>query len=146
MKRAIYLTVILGVVLSMAAAPDAGAGFLDKWKKKEIETRAAPRYDLYPTMSYHTGVLDQGVAASWRLGDAELLVRADCRISSDLGGAGELVAGKEAMVTGVRFGNTIIAYNVRLMKPDHMNAGAEKSSQVVPSDEDPTVGHGSGPQ
>lgn len=147
MKRAIPAALILAILVVLAAAPAAHAGFLDKWTKKEAaQTKAAPRYDLYPTMTYHTGVLGHGVAASWTLDDADLLVRADCRISSDFGGKAELTAGKEALVTGVKFGSTIIAYSVRLVKPDYMNAGAVKSSEVVPSEVDPTVGHGQGPQ
>ena len=146
MKRAIPAVLILALVLSTMAVPEAGAGWFNKGKDKDQESKTTPRYDLYPSLSFHKGVLDRGMGQAWRLDDVNLQVRSDCVITSDFGGEAVLVEGREAIVMGSRIGDTIIAFRVRIVKPDRPNDGVRKSSEVRPSDVDPTVGIGTGPE
>ena len=146
MKRALPLFLVLALACTVITAPPATAGFLDKWSKKEAPTPSAPRYDLYPTMSFFKGTLGYGLGNSWELDGVQLLVSSDCQITSDFDGDPQLDAGKEALVQGVRLGGAIIAHRVRITKPDYMHQGAQKSSQVIPSEVDPTVGEGTGPE
>ena len=146
MKRTIPVALILVLALSTMVAPEAGAGWLDKLKNKDKENKAAPRYDLFPSMTYHKGVLSQGAGHSWQLDGVNILVRSDCAITSELTAEAVLGEGQEALVMGTRLGDTIVAYRVRLVKPDYMNDGSVKSSQVTPSEVDPTVGVGTGPE
>lgn len=147
MKRTISLTLILVLALSTMVAQEAGAGWLDKFKgKKKKDEVSAHRYDLFATMSYHKGVLGQGAGQTWQLDDAEIQVQPDCVVSSELDGAESLSAGQEVIIIGTRFGDTIIAHQVRMVKPDYMNNGFSKTSKVTPSEVDPTVGVGTGPE
>lgn len=146
MKRAIPVILILAVALVFAAAPGADAGFLDKWQKKETESKKPHRYDTFPTMSFHKGVLSHGLGTSWELDGVALVVRSDCSITSDYGGDPQLLEGKEALVMGPMLGEAIMAYRVRILKPDYMYEGVEKSGEFTPSEVDPTVGEGHGPQ
>jgi hypothetical protein len=148
MKRALPLVLIVTVALGTLVVPEAEAGWLDKWMKKDKkeESSKAHRYDLYPTMSFHKGLLGRGTGQSWELDNTNLLVRSDCEVITELGGDAQLTEGREALVMGTRFGDTIIAYQVRIMKPDYMSEGALKESEFTPSDSDPTVGEGQGPQ
>ncbi len=148
MKRAIPAVLILTLALSTMGAPEAGAGWLDKWKNKDKETenKAAPRYDLFPTMSFHKGVLGRGPGLGWQLDEMDLQFRPDCVVTSELNGEPELSEGREVIVVGPRLGKTIIAYRVRFIKPDYMSLGISGSAEVIPSEVDPTVGVGTGPE
>lgn len=148
MKRVIPLALIVAVTLGTLAVSDAQAGWLDKWKKKDKkeETAQVHRFDLYPTMSFHKGTLSRGIGLSWELDNTNLLVRSDCEVVTELGGEAQLTEGREALVMGTRLGDTIVAYQVRLVKPDYMSEGTPTETEVMPSDSDPTVGEGRGPQ
>lgn len=146
MKRAIPVGLILIIFLSTLVVQDAGAGFLNRGSKKNQESKAVPRYDLFPKVSFHKGVLNQGMGGVWQLDDVGLQVRTDCVITSDFGGDPSLVDGREALVMGSKLNGTIVAFRVRIMKPDNMYEGVMNSSEVVPSEMDPTVGIGRGPE
>lgn len=148
MKRTISVTLILILALSTMFAPEAGAGWFDKFKKKgkDKDTPSAHRYDMFATMGFHKGVLAQGSGENWQMDDANVQVRPDCVVSSELDGEEVLTEGREVIIVGTKVGDTIIAHQVRLVKPDYMNEGVQKSSQVTPSEVDPTVGVGTGPE
>lgn len=140
MKRTIPVFLILTFVLSSLVVPEAGAGWLDKFKKKEHETKLTPRYDLYPTMSFHKGVLRRGAGLGWLLDGAELEIRSGCRVTSDFGDGAGLEEGQTAIVMGPIIGETINAYRVRIVKPEYMWEGTPQTTEVTPSEVDPTVG------
>lgn len=146
MKRAIPLVLVLVLFLSTTVVQEAGAGLFNKGSQKSQESKVAPRYDLFPQVSFHKGVLNRGIGLAWQLDDLDLQVRSDCVITSDFGGEPSLAAGREALVMGAKLNDTIIAYRVRIMKPDYMNESLLESSEVIPSDVDPTVGIGRGPE
>lgn len=148
MKRTISLTLILVLALSTMVAQEAGAGWLDKFKgkNKDKDSKSSHRYDMFATMTFHKGVLGQGSGQDWQLDDAEVQVRPDCVVTSELTGEAELASGREVIVVGTKVGDTLVAYQVRVVKPDYMNNSKGNSSQVIPSEVDPTVGVGTGPE
>ena len=146
MKRTILLSLLLAFALSTLVVPEAGAGWLDKWTKKDKETTKVPRYDLFPTMSFYKGVLRQGAGLVWQLDNVPMEIRSDCSVSNDFGEGLGLEEGKKAIVMGTKVGGTIVAYRVRMIKPEYMWEGEPNSSEVTPSEVDPTVGEGTGPQ
>ena len=146
MKRAIPVGLILILTLSTTVVQKADAGLFNRGSQKSQESKATPRYDHFPQVTFHKGVLNQGTGPAWQLDGVELQVRPDCVITSDFSGEPALADGREALVMGAKLNDTIIAYRVRIVKPDYMNTGVLKSSEVIPSDVDPTVGIGRGPE
>jgi len=105
-----------------------------------------PRYDNYPTMSFQKGILSRGIGQSWELEGLKLHFVSGCQVTNEMGAEGSLSDGREALVVGSRMGDTMIVQRVRILKPDNLNEGLASSAQVIPSDVDPTVGEGTGPE
>lgn len=144
MKRAtiVLLAVVLG--LSFATAMDADAGWFGKDNKEE-ETKYVPRYDKYPTMGFHSGILKQGMGANWRLDELDLQFMTECEISTDGAEEGFLQEGREAIITGPRWGNTIVAWRVQVKAMDQ-TYNSYDSNEVLEEGATPLVSVGRGPQ
>lgn len=117
MKRTTIVLLVVVLGLSFAATMDADAGWFGK-DKKEKETKYVPRYDAYPTMGFHKGTLGRGVGTEWRLDGMDLQFMGDCEISTDGVEEGYLQEGRTAVITGPRWGNTIVAWRVRVLAMD----------------------------
>lgn len=147
MKRAIPTLLILSIVAAVLAAPGAEAGLFDKWNKNKNEkSNKPPRYDLLPTMSFHTGILGRDVGQGWTLGDLRLSFAPDCEINTEVDHGSGLDEGREALVMGSRLGNTIVAWRVLVKKNEYGLEARDSNIQFIPSEVDPTVGEGSGPE
>lgn len=146
MKRAIPTALILMLVLGTAMAPVASAGWLDKWTNDKTESKVPPRYDLYPTMSFHTGLLGQDVRTGWTLDGFRLALAPDCEITSEAAQGGGLDQGRKALVMGSKVGDTIVAWRIQVLKSDSGQEASDSNIEFTPSEVDPTVGEGTGPE
>ena len=122
MKRITILTLALVFTLGVTVAPTADAGWLKKDKAKRTEKpewmKKPQRYDEVPTMSFHSGVLQQDGWTGWKVGETKIQFAKDCLITSDGAETGSLDAGRKAIVMGPKFGDTILAWSVRVIKPE----------------------------
>lgn len=147
MKRTIPVILVLVLFLGVTVAPDADAGWLDKFKKdKKEETKVPPRYDLFPTMGFHTGVLGLDAFNAWTLDDLSLAFAPECKISSEIDPNGGLDEGRKAMVMGSKVGDTIVAWRVEILASEYGIKAHDPHIEFIPSESDPTVGVGSGPE
>ncbi len=145
MKRITILMLALIFVLGTVAAPGADAGWLNKKKPKRTEKpewmKQAQRYDKVPTMSFHSGVLQQDGISGWKLGETSIQFAKDCYISTDGVEGGSLDAGRDAVVMGPKFGDTILAWSVRVQKPSFtMGRTVSNEVQLQYSDTNPDCG------
>ncbi len=138
MKRITILTLALAFTLGTVMAPEAGAGWLKKDGPKRTEKpewmKKPQRYDG-PAMSFHSGILQQDGWSGWKLDEMKIQLAKDCLITTDGAEEGSLDAGRKAIVMGPRFGDTILAWSIRVTKPDFTigrNVGSEV--QLIYSD------------
>lgn len=133
MKRTMILMTALVLALGAVSAPDADAGWFNKDKAQRTEKpewmKKAQRYNDLPTMSFHSGVLQQDGISGWKLGETNVQFAKDCRITTDGVEGASLDAGREAVVMGPKFGDTILAWSVRIQQPE-FSVGHTTSSEV----------------
>jgi len=116
---------LIGTVGALTA-PMAEAGIFNRNKDKDQRTempawtQVPRRFDNMPTMSFHAGVLQQDGWNGWKLGELKLQLSPDCVIATDGQDVGYLDAGRTAIVMGSRQGDTIVAWSVRVKKPEYL--------------------------
>lgn len=146
MKRLTILTLALALAVGALAAPTAEAGLFKKSNKsKRTEKpewmKQAQRYENTPGMSFASGVLQQDGWTGWKVDETKVRFAKDCDITTDGVEGGELTAGRQAIIMGPRIGDTIVAWSVRVMRPDFTVGGSVSSEiQKVPSDSSPDCG------
>jgi len=118
MKRITVTLLVLIFTAGLIVAPDADAGWLKKDKPKRTEKpdwmKKPHRFENMPTMSFHSGVLEQDGWTGWKLGETKLQFAEDCVIIADGAVDGVLDAGRPAIVMGPKVGDTIVAWSVRI--------------------------------
>ena len=77
MKRTLTILALFAVA-ALLAGPAAQAGPFKKDKKKAAEPHKTWRYDRYPDMSFHKGLLQHDGRSGWKLGDLDLVLAEDC--------------------------------------------------------------------
>jgi len=117
MKRATIILLAVVVGITFTTVVDADAGWFGK-DKKEKEDKRIHRYDKYPTMEFHKGVLGRGLGVGWRLGELDVQFMKDCEIYTDGTEEGSLREGRTAVIMGSRWGNTIVAWQVRVLSQE----------------------------
>lgn len=142
MKR-ILTTLALCAAVALLVGPTAEAGPFSKDKKKDARPAKTWRYDRYPDMSFHQGVLRQEGRSGWKVGDLNLVLDEKCRIFGE--GGDQLQAGRTVVVMGARVGNTIVAWTVQTQKATRSVPSLDKDTQIEWSTSDPTVGVGRAP-
>ncbi len=146
MKRIIPILAVAALLVGVLGTDMAQAGLLDKWKNKDKKEDPVPRYDNYPTVSFYAGKLGHGLGTSWQLDDVELHFLPGAKVTSDYGDDQGLREGKDALVVGTKMGDMIVVHRVRVMKDDSNFMGHSSAETFIPSEVDPTVGEGTGPQ
>nr|MEE4268443.1 hypothetical protein [Candidatus Krumholzibacteria bacterium] len=150
MKRVFPAAVALILIVGLLAASDAQAGLFDRWgkdkKDKEEQAKVAPRYDHYPSMVFHSGLLGRDVGTGWTVDSYRLILAKDCVITSEVPMGDGLDEGREALIMGSRLGDTIVAWRVKVKAEDGGFNSKDPNIKFVPSEVDPTVGEGSGPE
>lgn len=146
MKRYALTLLVIAAGTWLFAAPGTQAGWFGIGKDKEDQDKdPAPRYDNYPTMSFHLGTLTRSGYGGWKLDDLQVQFRPDCEVNDQSGELGTLAEGRQALVSGARVGDTILAIRVTVLKPG-WDLGPKNADQEVDwSQTDPTVGVGTGP-
>lgn len=147
MKRTALITFLLAFAIGAVVAPDASAGMFNKNKGKAKRTekpewmKQPRRFDNQPTMAFQTGVLQQDGWTGWTLGDLSLQFTKDCVVMEDGAESGNLTAGRTAVVMGPKFGDTILAWNIRVLKPSFAYpSGPGEGVQIEYSDTNPNCG------
>ena len=146
MKRTISAALVLVFALGMTMVPDADAGWLDKLKKDEDQSKTTHRYDFLPTMSFNSGVLGRDTGQGWPVGGFKLVLAENCRITSDVDRVTGLEEGRTALVMGSRLGDTIVAWQIEIRGNEFGLKAMDEHIEFTPSENDPTVGEGSGPE
>lgn len=143
-KYVIFVTAILAGLLLVS---NADAGWFDKDEDKKDEAKAH-RYDFFPSMSYHMGVLRRDTYSGWSLDDVTIQLMSGTKVLVDGQGPGNLREGSKAIIMGPKVGETIVAWRVRVLESDwNVTRDNTYDMDITWSDSDRTVGEGSpGPQ
>jgi hypothetical protein len=145
MKRTIIAGLVLVLTAGVFAAPGVEAGLFKKSKSKRTEMpewmQAPRRFDRAPTMAFVSGTLDQDGWTGWKIGETKLQFAEDCQISSEGAAISSLEAGTEVVVMGPRVGDTIVAWSVRVQKPDFsVGRKVDHETELIYSETNPNVG------
>ncbi len=145
MKRITVAMLALVFAAGLALAPVADAGWFKKDKPKRTEKpewmKKARRYDNMPTMSFHTGVLEQDGWTGWKLGETKLQFSKDCLITAEGSEEGFLDAGRQAFVMGTKAGDTIVAWSVRVSRIEaSVQNSYDSNIKVQKSEANPNCG------
>ena len=144
MKNKLFILVATALLLAGMVVNDAGAGiFGNKEKDAERELKTW-RYDRMPTMGFASGRIVKDTLTEWKIGDKQVVFSPTCTVIGAGGEATKIREGSEVIVMGARAGNTIVAWQVRVMKPDYLMDVGTKRSTVNWSEVDPDVGEGTG--
>jgi hypothetical protein len=143
MKRTTIALLIVVLGFSFATVMDADAGWFGKDKKEEA--KYVPRYDRYPTMGFQKGVLMRDARTGWRLGELNIQFMEDCQVSTDGAEEGYLQEGRTAVITGPRWGNTVVAWRVRVLAMDQ-TYNTFDSNVVLEEGATPNVSVGHAPE
>ena len=98
-------------------------------------------------MEFITGTLNRDSWTGWELDDLKLKPVKDCHVEVD-GSPQQVIleSGRRALVMGHRQGDVFVTYRVRILRPLYMEGGSGlEDLDVQPSESDPTVGTGQGP-
>ncbi len=145
MKRFTFLMLAAVFVIGATAAPQAGAGWFQKKEKprrteKPDWMKRPRRYEGTP-MAFHSGILQQDGRTGWKLGDTPIQFAPDCLIMTDGSDEGYLDSGRQAIIMGPMIGETIMAWNVRVVQPEFMQKAPDlKGIRLKPSSVNPKVG------
>lgn len=149
-SKTCILTMVLVLALVVVSGDPAQAGLFGKNKSKyqrQEKDIKAWRYDRLPTMSFASGTMSRSSFTGWELENVQVHLKKDCAIIDSNGEPTRLTEGKQVVVMGARVGDTIIAWQIRVLKPSFRvgtSTGLQKN--VEWSDVDPTVGVGTGPE
>jgi hypothetical protein len=147
MNKNLKTLAALLALTALLTAPAADAGMLDKLLGgDEGKDARPPRYDLFPKMGFFTGTLGRDIGTGWTLDGYRLILASECTISSEVHDVPMLDEGRQALVMGPKVGDTIVAWRVRIKQDEYGIQANNPEEQFTPSDSDPTVGEGSGPE
>lgn len=147
MKRNTALTLSLCLLLGMTAASEAQAGRRDDNKRLSknrtempLELKEAHRFDLLPSMQFHTGVLRRDGLSGWRIDDYRLQMSRESLVAGPDGQGAVLQEGNRVLVMGPRFGDTFVAWNVQILGAEVPSSGLDSGLVKKPGDSSPDVG------
>lgn len=147
MNRNTALTLSLCLLLGVSMAPEAEAGRREDNKRLSSnrtemppEMKEAHRFDLLPSMQFHTGVLRRDGLSGWRVGDYELQMSRESLVTGPDGQSAVLQEGGRVLVMGPRFGDTFVGWNVQVLGWEQPSSGLNTEVVKNPSDSSPDVG------
>lgn len=118
---------------------DKGKSDQKRTEMPEMYTQAQ-RLDRDPSMSFHRGTLRRDGLSGWMVGDLELQLRKDAAVLGPDGQKAALQDGRDVIVMGPRFGNTMVGWNVRMLEPEMPGLQSGRDVVKEPSDTTPEVG------
>jgi len=144
MKKMTIITLALALLVTTSMPNEAGAGWFDKKDKKVEKYNAAHRFDLFPSMAFFSGTIQRDSYAGWQLDDLGLQMAGNATVTMEGSEDAFLQEGRSAIVMGVKYGTTLVAYRVRIMKSFEDYSNLSHGERVEPGD-DPDVGIMTGP-
>lgn len=144
MKRIIILLALLAVTAAVTVPAQAGLFKRGKTKKEPVRKEQSWRYDRLPTMAFTKGELKQDGFGAWKVGEVRLQFAPNCEFTG-ADGPRSLGTGQTVVVMGPRVGGTMVAWQVDVQKPAHIQPTRSDDVNIRWSDADPTVGVGHGP-
>jgi len=147
-SKTFILVPALVLLLAGTVALEAEAGLFGRDKDKDTERGSETwRYNRLPTMDFARGRIRKDTLTAWEIGSTQVVFGPDCKVIDSFGEPCHLGDGNEVMIMGPRAGNTIVAWQVRVLRPGYQTAGyGKKRSTITWSDSDPTVGVDSSPE
>ena len=146
MKHLKLAMICLGFALTAMVVNEAEAGKIKKPPKgsrtenKEEQTKPH-RFDNYPSMDFVGGTLTQDPHTGWKIGGTPLHLKEGCVITMDgVEEQGWLEEGREAVVMGARFGDTISAWSIHISQPTYKMMGMSQSEELKEAGSNPNVG------
>lgn len=146
MKHLKLAMVCLGFALIAMVASEAEAGKIKKPPKgsrtESTDEMIAPhRFDDFPTMDFVGGTLTNDPHTGWKIGNTSIFVKSGCVIVMDgIEEQGWLEAGREAIVMGARFGDSISAWSIHISQPTYKSMGMSASKELKESGPNSNVG------
>ena len=121
-NRLNILVPVLILALVVTCGDTAVAGLFGRSKDKDTEKELKTwRFDRQPTMNFARGILSQdSYGSGWDLGEITIHVTKKCKVIGEDGKQTVLRAGREAVIMGPRVGNTIVAWQIRILEPNFM--------------------------
>jgi hypothetical protein len=144
MKKMTILTLALTLLVTVSVTDGANASWFKKDKKVEAES-PAHRFELFPSMSFFSGTIRQDTYSGWRLDDMSLQLMGSSSVSMDGSDEAYLQEGQSVVVMGVKYGSTVVAYRVRVLKPDYGYGDGDINVKKQPGPH-PSISIGKGPQ
>jgi hypothetical protein len=147
MNRKTTLTLSLCLLLGVSATTEAAAGQRENTKRLSRnrtemppEMKEAHRFDLLPSMQFHTGVLRRDGLSGWRVGDYQLQMSRESLVTGPDGQGAVLQEGSRVLVMGPRFGDTFVGWNVQMLGSEQPSGGLTADVVKKPGDSSPDVG------
>ncbi len=145
MKKKLHILIpVLVMIVAASAATDTQAGLFGRNKDKE--KTGTWRFHRSPTMGFTCGTLSRDGIAGWELNGMRVVLAKDCTTVGAGGGTYRPREGDHVMVMGPRAGDTIVAWQVRHLAPNHRSAAPGSDEVIKWSNVDRTVGEISGPR
>ena len=146
-NRLNILVPVLILALIVTCGDNAVAGLFNRSKDKDTEKELkAWRFDRQPTMNFARGILSQdSYGSGWDLGEITVHVTKKCKVIGEDGEKTVLRAGREAVIMGPRVGNTIVAWQIRILEPNFMQPMGDSGIVAKTCEADPTLSEGHGP-
>ena len=140
-KKMLRILLVLALLLAFIAV-DVQAGWFDKKIQVEKPSKAH-RYDVYPTMGFHTGTLRRDTFAGWKLDEVPLQFMSKAMVTAEGQQVSALKEGARAVVMGAQQGEIMVVWSLRILEPDwNQSRDTSRDGEITWSTEDPTVGEG----
>lgn len=147
MKRTTAITLALCVLSGVAVTPDADARTRPQSKTLSSERTVMPpeylqphKFDRLPTMQFFSGRLQRDNFGGWRVGNYELRTSSTTVVTDPAGAGAMLEEGREVVVMGVAYGQTLEGWNVRMTGSASSQGAVSPDVDKRASDMDPDVG------
>ncbi len=144
MKKMTLITLALAVLVAISMTGEANAGWFDRDEKVEADSEPH-RFELLPSMEFFRGTIRRDAYSGWLLDECSLQLMGNGTVTMEGSDEGHLQEGQSAVVMGVKFGSTLVAYRIKVMKPDYGYNSQKDSNVHVEPGPNPNVGVGTGP-
>jgi len=146
MKKTTHILVpVLVLAVAFTVVTEVQAGWFGFGDKDSNELPTKWRFDRSPAMNFATGAVSEDIYAGWQINGKQLIVAKKCNVVGKDGGKAVLRDGDLVVVMGPQAGNTIVAWQIRVMPANTTVGRSATQERIIWSATDPTVGEGSGP-
>jgi hypothetical protein len=140
-----HLIAALALMLIVANGFPVNAGIFGSDDDDDKELKAW-RFDRKPTMSFARGTLSRDTyGKGWEMDGIAVQLSKRCKVVDSEGEAAELREGREAVIMGPRYGNTVVAWQIRILDHGFSQPLGGTDLAVRTCEADPTLAEGHGP-